>query len=230
MEILGRESRPQPAFRRCRIVLFAATGCLVWSTPGIPQDSVPPARLTYTKVLKGSSPEYLSISVDTKGDATYEGRKLDEPPSPHPMRLSPATTSRLFQLAEALDNFQSLELESHKKVANLGLKTFTSERDGRTNRVEFNYTLHREAQALTELFEKISGVEQHIMVLEYAIKYDHLSLPKELLLIQMDLDKRALADPELMVPALEKIVRNPRFLHLAQSRAQDILQRLQNNN
>jgi hypothetical protein len=30
-----------------------------------------------------------------------------------------------------------------------------------------------------------------------------------------------------MVPALEKIVRNPRFLHLAQSRAQGILQRLQ---
>ena len=96
--------------------------------------------------------------------------------------------------------------------------------------MEFNYTLRREAQALTDLFERISGVIQHIMVLEHAIKYDHLSLPKELVLIRMDLDKRALADPELLVPALEKIVRNPRFLHLAQSRAQDILQRLQNNN
>ena len=230
MEILGRESRPQPAFRRCPILLFAATGCLVWSTLGIPQDSIPPARLTYSKVLKGSSPEYLCISVDTTGNATYEGRKLDDPSSPHPMKLSPATTGRLFQLAEALDNFQSLELESHKKVANLGFKTFTYEHDGRTNKVEFNYTLRREAQALTDLFERISGVIQHIMVLEHAIKYDHLSLPKELVLIRMDLDKRALADPELLVPALEKIVRNPRFLHLAQSRAQDILQRLQNNN
>lgn len=230
MEILGRESRPQPAFRRCRLVLFAATACLVWSTLGIPQDSLPPPRLAYSKVLKGSSPEYLFISADTNGNATYEGRKLDEPPSARPLKLSPATTSRLFQLAEALDNFQSLELESHKKVANLGFKTFTYERDGRTNKVEFNYTLRREAQALTELFEKISGVEQHLIVLEHAIKYDHLSLPKELLLIRMDLDKRALADPELMIPALEKIVRNPRFLHLAQARAQEILQRLQNNN
>lgn len=230
MEILGRASRPQPAFRRCRILLFAATGCLVWSTLGVPQDSIPPARLTYSKVLKGSSPEYLSISVDTNGNATCEARKLDEPPAPRQMKLSAATTGRLFQLAESLGNFQSVELESHKKVANLGLKTFTYEHAGRTNKVEFNYTLHREAQALTELFEQISGVEQHLMVLEYAIKYDHLSLPKELLLIRMDLDKRALADPELLVPTLEKIVRNPRFLHLAQARAQDILSRLQNQN
>lgn len=230
MEILGRESRPQPAFRRCRVVLFAATGCLVWSTLGIPQDSLPPAKLTYSKVLKGSVPEYLCISVDTNGNATYEARKLDEPPSARPLKLSPATTSRLFQLAVALDNFQSLELESHKKVANLGFKTFTYERDGRTNKEEFNYTLRREAQALTELFEKISSVEQHLVVLEHAIKYDPLSLPKELRLIQMDLDKRALADPERLVPALEKIVRNPRFLHLAQARAREILQRLPNNN
>jgi hypothetical protein len=32
-----------------------------------------------------------------------------------------------------------------------------------------------------------------------------------------------------MVPVLEKIARNPRFLHLAQTRAQNILERLQNN-
>jgi hypothetical protein len=57
-----------------------------------------------------------------------------------------------------------------------------------------------------------------------------LSLPRELLQIQIDLDKRALADPELLVPSLEKIANNPRFLHLAQVRAQTILQRLQNTN
>jgi hypothetical protein len=32
------------------------------------------------------------------------------------------------------------------------------------------------------------------------------------------------------VPSLEKIAKNPRFLHLAQARAQTILQRLQNTN
>lgn len=230
MEILGRGSRSQFVLQHGRLVFLAAVCCAVWPLVAPAQDANSPAKLTYTKILKGSSPEFLSISVDTQGDAFYEGRKLDEPPSPRPLKLSPATTRRLFQLAEALDNFQSIDLESHKKVANLGLKTLMYEREGRRNKVEFNYTLLREAQQLADLFEKISGVEQHIITLEHAIKYDHLGLPKELLLIQIDLDKRALADPELMVPALEKIVRDSRFLHLAQTRAQDILQRLQNQN
>jgi len=33
-----------------------------------------------------------------------------------------------------------------------------------------------------------------------------------------------------MVPTLDQIARNPRFLHLAQVRAQNILERLQNTN
>ena len=189
-----------------------------------------PARLSYTRVLKGSSPEYIAITVDSNGSGTYEGRELSDPPSPRPMKLSAATTQKLFTLAGELNYFQAIDLESHKKVANLGWKTLTYETDGRKYSAEFNYTLRRDAQELTDLFEKISSVEQHIQTLEFAIKYDHLSLPHELLRIQIDLDNKALADPELMVPALEQIARNPRFLHLAKVRAQNILQRVQNMN
>ncbi len=227
MEIPRRKSLTN---RQTLISLFlpGAVVCgLVWSGPLAAQG---PTRLTYTKVLKGSVPEYLAISVDSNGEGTYEGRKLVEPPGTRSLKLSSATTRRIFQLAEALRNFESIDLESHKKVANLGLKTFVCEREGRQSRAEFNYTQRREAQELVDLFEKIASVQQHIIVLEYAIKYDPLSLPQELMLIQIDLDRRALADPELMVPALEKIAHNPRFLHLAQVRAENILQRLQSNN
>ncbi len=200
--------------------LLGAGSLLAQETAGL-------ARLTFTKELKGSVPEYIAVSIDSRGSGTYEGRKLDEPPSPRPLKLSQATTRRLFDLADELDRFQAIDLESHKRVANLGLKTFTYEADGRKYQVQFNYSVRREAQELAELFEKIASVEQHIAVLEYAIKYDHLGLPRELLQIQIDLDNKALADAELMVPALEEIARNPRFLHLAQVRAQNILQRLQ---
>jgi hypothetical protein len=224
--------RDDDSLRYPRACLAAAATVWIFLAAGVASawSAENYARLTYTKVLKGSTPEYLSISVDSQGEASYEGRKLDEPPAPHPLQLSAATTQRLFGLAEAMDNFQGLELESHKRVANLGLKTFVYERDGRRNQVDFNYTQRHDAQLLTDLFEKIASVEQHILTLEHAIKYDHLSLPTELLQIQIDLNKRALADPELMVPSLEKIANNPRFLHLAQARAQTILQRLQNTN
>lgn len=212
--------------------LLAWTLALAWALgapSGAGEDSGLP-RLTYTKVLKGSVPEYLSITVDTSGVGVYEGRQLNEKPDPRSLKLSAATTQELFERAERLDDFRSIDLESHKKVANLGLKTFTYEKDGVKNSAEFNYTLRRDAQELSDLFEKVATVEEHIQVLEFSIKYDPLGLPGELLQIRMDLDHQALAEPGLMVPALEEIARNPRFLHLAQVRAQDILERVQASN
>ena len=221
---------PRPIWRQLFPIAFVLSCSLAASFVLTGQDTCIPARITFTKVLKGSTPEYLAITVDSNGSGTYEGRKLDEPSRPRPLKLSPTTTQRLFELAGLLDNFRSGDLESHKKVADLGLKTLVYEGNGGINQAQFNYTLRREAQELADTFEKIAGVEQHIITLEYAIKYDHLGLPNELLQIQIDLKNKALADPGLMVPALEEIARNPHFLHLAQVRAQDILQRLQNRN
>lgn len=196
----------------------------------VPADDSSTPKLTYSRLLKGSNPEYLWISVDSTGAGAYEGRKVDESPSLRSLKLSAATTRRLFELAAELDDFRNIDLESHKRVANLGSKTLTYQAGAEKYEAKFNYSLNRQAQELVDLFEKISSVEQHIAALEYAAKYDHLSLPRELLLIQIDLNNKALADPQLMVPTLDEIARNPHFLHIAQVRAQDILERLQNNN
>lgn len=189
-----------------------------------------PARITYTRVMKGSVPEYIGITVSADGTGSYDGRQLSDPSSPQPFRLSAATTQEIFGLATRLNNFQSVDLESHKRVANLGEKTFTYEKDGQKFTARFNYTVRRAAQELSDLFEKIASVEEHLHSLEFAMKYDHLSLPGELRRIQIDLDNKALADPELLVPALEQITRNPRYLHLAKVRARDILERVQSAN
>ncbi|MBI4164497.1 MAG: hypothetical protein HY508_02050 [Acidobacteria bacterium] len=189
--------------------------------------SAHPPRITYTKILKGGVPEYLSISVDQRGAAVYEGRKLDDPSLPRQLQLTEATTRRIFELAAALNNFDAEELESYKKVANLGHKTLIYDDGRQKHKVEFNYTQRSVARDLVDILEGISNVAQYIATLEHSIQFDHLSLPTQLRQIQVDLERRALADPELMAPTLEKIVRNPRFLHLAQSRAQTILDRLQ---
>lgn len=184
-------------------------------------------KITYTKILKGSFPEFLSVTVDRRGAAVYEGRKLDDPPSPRNLQLSDETTRRVFDLAATLDNFDSGDLESYKKVANLGRKTLAYDDGTRKHQAEFNYTRRREAQDLVDIFERISTSAQYVAALEHSIQFDHLSLPAQLRQIQTDLDRRALAEPELLAPTLERIIRNPRLLHLAQSRAQNILARLQ---
>jgi len=192
-----------------------------------PQAAGVLAKLTYSRTLKGSTPEYLAITVDSKGSGTYEGHKLDEARSPRLIQLSTATTERIFALAGQLNNFQSLDLESHKKVANLGEKTFTYQQGDGVNRVVFNYTENRMARELVNLLEAVSTVEEHISALEFEMKYDPLGLSQELLQIQVELNNKSLVDPEMLTPTLEKIAHGSRFLHLAQVRAQQIMERVQ---
>lgn len=207
---------------------WLATYCLMASPSlaagaGSPlQDPSAPARITYTRTLPGSVPEYLAVVVNSDGSGSYVGRTLKETDQPRALKLSPATTGQIFALASDLGDFR-VPLESHKKVADLGLKTFTYEQGATRNQVKFNYTTKSTARDLTDLFERIAGVEEHLDTLRYALKYDPLGLPKELLQIQIDLEHNALADPELMVPELQEIANNPRLLHIAQVRAQDIL-------
>ena len=192
-----------------------------------PQAAGVPPKLTYSKTFKGSTPEYLLITVDSKGLGTFEGRKLDEAQSPRPLQLSAGTTERIFNLAGQLHNFQSVDLESHKKVANLGQKTLTYQQGEGMNQVAFNYTENQMARDLVDIFEAVGAVEEHISALEFGMKYDPLSLPQELLQIQIELDKKSLADPEMLLPTLEKIIHGSHFLHLAQLRAQQIIERIQ---
>lgn len=192
------------------------------------QQAYPPDRLTYTKVLKGSVPEYEAITVDVNGVGSYDGRKLSQSPHPRPLKLSGSTTQTLFALAHSLGDFRSIRLESRKKVANLGLKTFIYQHDGRENKVEFNFTQNRKAQDLTKLFEGIATVEQNIGRMEFSARYDPLGLPADLTQIEIDLNNKALVDPQLMVPILKKIAGDSQYLHIAQMRAVDILHRIEN--
>ncbi|HUI42145.1 MAG TPA: hypothetical protein VL523_09260 [Terriglobia bacterium] len=193
------------------------------------EPASPPAagtipKLIYTRTLAGSIPEYIAVTVNKDGSGTYEGRRLSDPPHPRPLQLSSASTAQLFELAADLSYFRSLRLDSHRaKVANLGRKTFVYENGAEKNEVEFNYTQQKQALELMGEFDRIALAEQHVDLLEYGLRYDPLGLPEELLRIQADLGDKALADPELLVPSLEQIVNNPRLLHLAQVRAQEIL-------
>lgn len=211
------------------LIPFFALGIVAGSFPPLvfAQAAGVPAKLTYSRTFKGSTPEYLLITVDSKGSGTFEGHKLDEAASPRPFQLSSATTERIFTLAAQLNNFQSLDLDSHKKVANLGLKTLAYQRGEDVNRVVFNYTENRVARELVDVFEAVGAVEEHIAALEFAMKYDPLSLPQELLQIQIELTGKSLADPEMLLPTLEKIAHGSRFLHLAQDRAQQLIDRIQ---
>ena len=196
------------------------------SAPAAPTAS---PRVTYTRTLAGSVPEYLALTVNSDGSGSYEGRKLSDPSRLRQMKLSPPTTQKIFALTSELNNFQDSDLNSKKKVANLGLKTLTYENGGEKNQVQFNYTQQRQARDLVDLFEKVAAAEEAVDSLEYDIKYDPLSLPQELLNIQIALGHDDMMEAQLIAPWLEQISSNPRFLHVAQVRAQEILKSVNND-
>lgn len=231
-QVSGTSHHRDEKFRRRALCLVVGLLLAAWTAvpPFHAQQADAQPTLTYIKVMKGSVPEYTALTVEANGDGTYDGRQLNESPKPRPLKLSPGTTQALFQLAAALGDFHSIKLESHKKVASMGLKTFIYRHDGQENKVEFNYTRNKRADELLSIFEGIADVEQHIGTLEYSSRYDVLGLPSALTRVEIDLNNKELVDPQLMVPILEKIAGDSQYLHIAQVRAADILRRIQGSN
>jgi hypothetical protein len=224
MEMVSSSIRLRTLFLRALCAFFFLAG----ASRALPAVQPPSSSVTliYTKVLKGSVPEYLRIAVHPDGEGTYDGRKLSQPPQPRKMMLSPVIARDLFSLAGALGDFQSVRLASHKRVANLGLKTLEYQTGRAAYKAEFNYTQNHAAERLVDLFEGISAVEQHIGALDFSSRYDPLGVPHELLLIEIDLDNKSLVDPQLMEPILERISKDDRFMHIAQVRARNILHKI----
>ncbi len=205
------------------LVYFFAAAPQAYPAAHAPASS---ATLIYSKVRKGGFPEYVRITVNSNGEATYDGRKLSEPPHPRKMRLSAGVTQELFRLAGDLGYFQNVDLASHKRVANLGLKTLEYQGGGATYKTVFNYTENHTGQKLVDLFDGISSVERHIDALEFSARYDPLGLPGQLTLVENDLANKALVDPQLLTPILEHISKDSNYMHIAQARAHNLLEKI----
>lgn len=180
-------------------------------------------RISYTKEFPGSSPSYVSITVDRNGDAVYKESVKDE--YPIQFKLTPAETGEIFSLAEKLDHF-SRPLESNLKVAKMGLKTFRFEDGARTREVKFNYSMDENARALMDWFERIAESEQSFIRLERAVKYDKLGVNEALLLMQILYEKDRLIAPEQFLPLLDRVAKNDSYLHMSRERAAAIADRI----
>jgi hypothetical protein len=192
--------------------------CLI---SGIAAGAAP--RISYTKEFPGSSPAFVSITIDRNGDAVYKESVKDD--YPLQFRLTPAETNEIFSLADKLNHF-SRPLESNLKVAKMGLKTFRFEDGAEAHEVKFNYSVDENARALMDWFERIAESEQSFIRLERAVKYDKLGVNEALLLMQILYDKERLVAPEQFLPLLDRVAKNDSYLHMSRERAAAIADRI----
>lgn len=186
------------------------------------------AKITFRRIFQGSSPEYVELCIwDDAKTATYEIRQMDDDPGSAPFEVGDALRSKIFGLTSQLHNFQGLDLDVHRKIANLGEKTFRWEQAGVSHETKFNYTLNPAATQLLQIFEGLARQQEHYELITRRMRYDRLGIYDALLQFESDLNRGLLPEPGKLVPLLEQIANDPKFVDVARKRSQLLLSRIQ---
>jgi hypothetical protein len=209
-----------------RFSLLLGTACfLACSSFSLPASCG--AKLKYRRIFKGSSPEFIEISVREDSEvASYEIRQLDEDAGASPFQVSVALRAKMFDLATQLKHFQGQDLDVHRKIAYLGEKTFSWDCGAEAHEAKFNYTLNAPAMQLQQIFEGLARQQEHADLIFRRMKYDRLGVNDALLQFESDLNRSLLPEPQRLLPMLQQIADDPKYVDIARQRARSLAERL----
>jgi hypothetical protein len=182
--------------------------------------------ITYRRVFKGSNPEFIEIKIAQDGSGTYDIRQISDSPDPEPLQVNDALRTDIFRLAGELHNFQGLDLDVHRRIADLGQKTFRYESGGEVHEVQYNYTLNKSATQLALIFEGLFQQERDRMDLEEKLKYDRLGVNDALHQFQEDLGQGTIPEPGRLLPVLDRIGADTRVVDVARQLARSLAERI----
>jgi hypothetical protein len=164
--------------------------------------------------------------VTQRGTGTFDIRQLDDEASPAPFEIGTPLTQRIFDLTAKLRNFQGLDLDVHRRIANLGEKTFRYEKAGEAHEVKFNYTLDDSATQLLNIFEGLTRQESDLSNLERAMRYDRLGVNDAVRQVEVDYNQKLLPEPERLLSPLDRVASDSAFVDIARQRARTLATRI----
>ena len=184
------------------------------------------AAITYRRIFKGSNPEFIEIKIGEDGSAAYDIRQLSEDADSEPFQVGDAVRAKIFELAGVLHDFEGLDLEVHRKIADLGQKTFRYEKGAEVHEVHYNYTLDRTAMQLALVFEGLFQQQRDLMMLEQKLKYDRLGVNDALRQFEQDLGQHTIPEPERLLPVLDRIAADSRLVDVARQLSRALAERI----
>jgi len=209
-----------------RYLLLFGVACLTACT-AVSAPAPSGAKLTFRRLFKGSTPELIEISVREDSDiAAYEIRQLDEEAGSSPFQVGAGLRAKMFDLAAQLKRFQGQDLDVHRKIANLGEKTFRWESGAEVHETKFNYTLNPAAAQLLQIFEGLARQQEHVDLILRRMRYDRLGINDALLQFESDLNRSLLPEPQRVLPMLDQIAGDSRFVDIARQRARTLAERI----
>jgi hypothetical protein len=187
------------------------------------------ATVTFRKIFKSSYPEFVEIKVSDSGSGTCDIRQLSEESNPRAMQIGAPLVQSIFDLAAKLHNFDGVDLEMHRRIANLGEKTFVYDRGAESHHVTFNYTLNRDAAELLGIFEGLARQQTDLSDLDRTMHYDPLGVNDVLLQIEKDLDHKLFPEPAQFLPSLDRLAADQHFIDIARDRARKLAMRIRSS-
>jgi hypothetical protein len=205
---------------------FAKPQASVHPTSASVASNADAPSLTYRRIFKSSYPEFVEINVNEDGSGTFDIRQLDDTASPQPLQIGATLVHRMFDLAGSLHDFQGIDLDVHRRIADLGQKTFLYKRGSEAHEVTFNYTLNNSAQQLLAIFEGLQRQELDVSDMERSMRYDHLGIADVIARVQGDLKNKLIPEPDALLPVLDQIAANSELLDMSRQRARAIAEEI----
>jgi hypothetical protein len=176
-------------------------------------------QLFYSRAFPGSTPEYIQVTVEKNGDAVYQEAVDDD--LPLKFKLTAGETATVYELAGKLDHFKH-PLEAGLKVAFMGTKTFRYLDGDVKTETKFNYSEDQAAQQLQDWFERMAESAERRIVLERAVKYDHLGVDQALNGLEESFENGRVVAPEQYLPMLDRVSKNETYMHQARAKAAEL--------
>jgi hypothetical protein len=216
-------------FSRCSILtVLAAALAFAALAAGTVAGAGDTSTVTFRKVFKQSFPEFVEIKVGENGQASYDIRQLDEEANPQPFGVSRPIVEKIFQLAAQLHHFDGPSLDIHRKIANLGEKTFRYEKGAEVHETTFNYTLDSTASQLLDLFEGLGREQIDLNNLERAMRYDRLGVNDAVMRLETDYNNKLIPEPDRLLASLDQLAADEKYLDIARQKARTLAGRIRN--
>jgi hypothetical protein len=168
----------------------------------------------------------VKLDSEARGEIRFKRRQAEL--VVQQIELSP-TGREKFMAALAATNYldHPETFESGKKIADLGLKRLTIELPSGKREGTFNYSMRKDITDLSNFFEALINQETIGFDISNAIQFERLSIPKRLEQIAGELRSNRIADPDRLIPILERIEKDQQIMNYARTQAGKLKQQIQ---
>jgi hypothetical protein len=168
----------------------------------------------------------IQLNPEATGEVKFKRRQAETVNMA--IQLSPAGRQKFLALLAATNYLEHPEtFESGRKIADLGAKHVTIETPGGKREGTFNFSLRKDVTDLSTFFEGLINQETLDFDIVNAMQFERLSIPKRLEQVENELKSNRIADPERLVPMLDKIESDQQIMNYARSQAARIKKQIQ---